>query len=184
MWLLEFTTEDMTVVTIKYIQFILCSVILILMTQTSVFGKQQSQDDQQVNQVLDSLHDAASKAQKQRYLALFTHNGIFMGTDDWERWSRPIEFDAYVDKGFKDGEGWTYHPEERHINYSNDGNTAWFDEITVSPKWGRFRGTGVLIRQADEWKIAHYALSFLVPNEAWSQVSAISTKAFEDRKEK
>jgi len=41
----------------------------------------------------------------------------------------------------------TYHPEERHINYSADGNTAWFDENYRNHLRGRFRGTGVLIRQ-------------------------------------
>lgn len=151
--------------------------------QPLAFSQTHNSDETQINQVLNSLHDAASKAQKERYLALFTHDAIFMGTDDWERWTRPVEFDAYVHKGFKEGEGWTYHPEQRHINYSTDGNTAWFDEITVSPKWGRFRGTGVLVRGADGWKIAHYALSFLVPNEAWPQVSEISSNAFETRKD-
>jgi hypothetical protein len=171
------------VLNIKSIQLFLFMITLFFITSTEALAEQQETDNVKINHVLDSLHDAASKAQKERYLALFTKDGVFMGTDDWERWSRPVEFDAYVDKGFKDGVGWTYHPEERHINYAADANTAWFDEITVSPQWGRFRGTGVLIREGESWKIAHYALSFLVPNEAWEKVSELSSKAFDARKE-
>lgn len=168
----------------KAVQFLLCVYIVFLSLQPEADASQQTADTVQINFVLDSLHDAASKAEKARYLALFTRDGVFMGTDDWERWTRPVEFDAYVDKAFKDGVGWTYHPEQRHINVSSDGNTAWFDEITVSPDWGRFRGTGVLVRAEGGWKIAHYALSFLVPNEAWEAVSDISSKAFEARPQK
>ncbi|CAN0606751.1 unnamed protein product [Ectocarpus sp. 12 AP-2014] len=103
-----------------------------------------------------------------------------MGTDDWERW--PLaEFTEYVDGRFSGGGGWSYASEERHMDFSSDGNTAWFDEIMVSPRWGRFRGTGVLIRVADDWKLAHYSLTALVPNERFQDVSAIANECFEAR---
>ena len=41
---------------------------------------------------------------------------------------------------------------------------------------GRFRGTGVLVRQGGQWKIAHYALSFLVLNENWEEVVELTRK--------
>ncbi|MDP5132561.1 MAG: nuclear transport factor 2 family protein [Paraglaciecola sp.] len=167
----------------RFIKMVVGTCLVLVGTQFYAGASETTADDSKINSVLDDLHDAASKAQKERYLALFTEDGVFMGTDDWERWTRPDEFDAYVETGFNKG-GWTYFPVERHIQYAPDGNTAWFDEITESPKWGRFRGTGVLIRHADNWKVAHYALSFLVPNEAWEQVSKMSTKAFETRKNK
>lgn len=159
---------------------------LLLVIFTVTIGAQDTSeavqnDLQKVNHVLNSLHEAASQADKSRYLALFTDDGVFMGTDDWERWPRPAALDNYVAERFKDGQGWHYRAIERHINFSGDGNTAWFDEITESPKWGKFRGTGVLVKQTTEWKIAHYAMSFLVPNEVWEQVSQISSQAFEQR---
>ena len=160
---------------------ILCLSLLSGVATASQAHEQHNEHTKRVNEVLDSLHDAASKAQKERYLALFTANGVFMGTDDWERWSRPIELDAYVSERFKDGTGWTYQAVERQLNFTEDGNTAWFDEITESKKWGRFRGTGVLIRTSDTWKIAHYSMSFLVPNAVWEQVSEISNKAYAER---
>jgi hypothetical protein len=105
-----------------------------------------------------------------------------MGTDDWERW--PLqEFTGYVDKRFKDGKGWSYQSLERHVNFSANGKTAWFDEILFSKKWGRFRGTGVLIKEHEDWKIAHYSMSILIPNEAWEEISKIATQTYKTRDE-
>ncbi|MDO6711565.1 nuclear transport factor 2 family protein [Aliiglaciecola sp. 2_MG-2023] len=137
-----------------------------------------------INKLMDSLHYSASQADLNAYLGAFTQNGVFMGTDDWERWSRPTTLDAYVKERFKGGTGWTYKSVERHINFADSGNTAWFDEIIVSPKWGRFRGTGVVIKQADTWKIAHYSMSVLVANEAFFEIAEINKKAFAQRKNK
>ncbi|MEH6710134.1 MAG: nuclear transport factor 2 family protein [Paraglaciecola polaris] len=137
-----------------------------------------------VNQVLDGLHEAASQADLNAYLNSFTDTGVFMGTDDWERWSRPETLDKYVTERFAGGTGWTYTSVERNVNFSNEQNIAWFDEITVSKKWGRFRGTGVLINDNGSWKIAHYAMSVLVPNEAWEKVAEINIKTFAERAKK
>lgn len=140
-------------------------------------------DETQINTVLDDFHDAADKADKDRYLGHFTSTGVFLGTDDWERW--PLkEFTEYVTKGFADGSGWTYIPESRDIVFTPSGNIAWFDEITVSEKWGRFRGTGMLRKIDGKWKIQTYSLSVLVPNESWEAVSKINKAEFERRKAK
>ena len=134
-----------------------------------------------IGATIDNMHLAASKGDKAAYLGAFTENAVFMGTDDWERWSRPEQFDQYVSEHFKDGQGWSYRSLERHINLAADGNTAWFDEIIFSDKWGKFRGTGVLLMVDGKWRIAHYSMAFLVPNEVWEQVSEISSKAFAER---
>jgi hypothetical protein len=52
----------------------------------------------------------------------------------------------------------------------------------VSKKWGRFRGTGVVTKQNNTWKIVHYSMSVLVANEAFVDISKINQKAFEARK--
>jgi len=41
---------------------------------------------------------------------------------------------------------------------------------------GRFRGTGVLVLEDGTWKIAHYAMSFLIFNEDWEQVIELSNQ--------
>ena len=141
----------------------------------------ESSDRTAINALLDDFHLAASEADRDRYLGHFSTNGVFMGTDDWERW--PLEdFTTYVEGRFSNGGGWTYTSEERYIAFSGAGDTAWFDEIMVSEKWGRFRGTGVLVQQSGEWKLAHYSLTALVPNEEFEAVSKIATKGFEARK--
>mgnify|MGYP006186873363 CR=1 FL=1 len=89
--------------------------------------------------------------------------------------------DEYVKERFKEGAGWTYTSVERHINFADDGQTAWLDEIIVSKKWGRFRGTGVVTKQNNSWKIAHYSMSVLVANEAFVDIAKINQKAFEMR---
>jgi ketosteroid isomerase-like protein len=126
--------------------------------------------------VLDDFHDAADKGDKARYLGHFTEDGVFLGTDDWERWPLPV-FRNYVEKRFQDGKGWSYRSVERHVRVAGDGETAWFDEIVESAKWGRFRGTGVLLRQDGQWKVAHYALSFLIPNAVGEEVSRLAQEA-------
>lgn len=104
-----------------------------------------------------------------------------MGTDDWERW--PLEsFRVYVAKRFAGGIGWTYQPQDRQIAFADGGNTAWFDEIAVSPRWGRFRGTGVVQRTNSGWKLAHYSLTALVPNERFQDVSEITRAGFAERR--
>ena len=113
--------------------------------------------------VLDSLHRYASEAALEPYLSLFTEDGVFLGTDRSERW--PLaEFAPYVAARCATGTGWTYHPAERQLAFSEDGTLAWFDEVVVGTRMGPCRGTGVLRKTAEGWRIAHYSLTLLVPN--------------------
>ncbi|PCI45189.1 MAG: hypothetical protein COB49_10300 [Alphaproteobacteria bacterium] len=140
-----------------------------------------SDDKAAINDLIDGFHAAAANADRDRYLGYFTKDGIFMGTDDWERWPLNPDFTKYVSERFKGGKGWTYKAIERHIAFSPDREVAWFDEITKSEKWGLFRGTGVLLKQGDNWKIAHYSMSVLVPNEVWVEVSDLAKAAVKKR---
>jgi len=129
-----------------------------------------AQSHQEIADVLDDFHDAAAHGDKVRYLGHLTDDAVFMGTDEWERWPKNPEFTAYVDGRFENGSGWEYRSVERQIRIADSGDTAWFDEVVYSELNGRFRGTGVLTRTPAGWKIAHYALSFLILNENWEQV--------------
>lgn len=123
-----------------------------------------------VGRVLDDFHDAAAHGDSARYLAHMTENGVFLGTDEWERWPKNPEFADYVASRFKDGSGWNYRSVERNVQFSAAADVAWFDEVVFSAANGRFRGTGVLVKQDGTWKIARYAMSFLVFNENWEKV--------------
>ena len=138
-------------------------------------GIANSADVDEIGKVLDDFHDAAAQADKDRYLGLMTDDAVFMGTDEWERWPKHPDFTDYVDGRFRNG-GRSYKSVERQIRVAESGDVAWFDEVVFSQTNGRFRGTGVLARQDGTWKIAHYAMSFLVLNENWEEVVELTTK--------
>ena len=133
-----------------------------------------SADDVAIAAVIDDFHDAAAHGDNARYLGHMTDDAVFMGTDEWERWPKQPDFVDYVGGRFKDGNGWTYRSVERNIQLADAGNIAWFDEVIFSETSGRFRGTGVVVLENGTWKIAHYAMSFLVFNENWQDVIELS----------
>ena len=122
--------------------------------------------------VLDDWHAAAAAADEERYFGHFASDGVFLGTDDSERWT-VAEFRDYAHPHFSQGRGWTYLPRERHVLLSPDGSMAWFDEKLEHETYGRVRGTGVLRRTDEVWKLVHYSLSFPIPNEATLTVAEI-----------
>lgn len=118
----------------------------------------------QVNAVLDNWHNAAGEANFDKYFNHFAgDSAIFMGTDATERWTI-AEFKPWSKPYFDRGKAWNFTPVERHIYFSDNGRTAWFDESLDTPNLGPARGTGVLKLKNGEWKIAHYNLSIPIPN--------------------
>lgn len=132
-----------------------------------------------VTAVLDDWHAAAAAADEARYFGHFASDAVFLGTDDGERWTVD-EFRDYALQPFSEGRGWTYRPRERHVLFSDDGSLAWFDEKLDNERYGRVRGTGVLRRTDQGWKIVHYSLSFPIPNEVTLEVVDI-VRGFEAR---
>ena len=131
---------------------------------------------QQVGAVLDDWHQAASVADEARYFAHFAPNGIFMGTDAAEHWT-VSEFREWAKPQFKRKSAWSFKPRDRHVDFSSDGKTAWFDEILDTPNLGLCRGSGVLVLLSGTWKIAQYNLSIPIPNAlADSVVKQIGAK--------
>jgi pimeloyl-ACP methyl ester carboxylesterase len=118
----------------------------------------------EVAEILDDFHHAAAAADAGRYFGHFTADAVFLGTDAGERWTVE-ELRAYAAPHFSKSNGWTYVASERHVDLSADGRVAWFDERLQNEKYGELRGSGVLERQAEGWKIAQYNLSFPVPND-------------------
>lgn len=110
--------------------------------------------------VLNDLHRLASEGDFDAYFQLFTPEAVFMGTDATERWSVE-EFRGYAAAS----NGWTYRMTERHLFLDEDGGTAWFDERLQNDGFGETRGTGVLVRTPEGWRIAQYNLTIPVPNE-------------------
>jgi len=119
--------------------------------------------------LLDGLHQDAHEGSFEAYFARYTSKAVFLGTDKKERWTKE-EFKAYARPAFADGHGWTYAVVER--NWEGAGDTRWFDEILLNEKLGYCRGTGVVQLINGEWKIAHYALTMLIPNAIAEEVGS------------
>lgn len=127
---------------------------------------------EEVANVLDRLHESAATADEDSYFGAFAPNAIFVGTDATERWSLS-EFREYAKPHFQRESAWTYTPIERHIDFSPNLRTAWFDERLMNAKYGETRGSGVLMEIGGTWRVAHYVLSFPIPNVLAEEVIAL-----------
>jgi ketosteroid isomerase-like protein len=125
------------------------------------------QDD--VGAVLDAWHAAAAAADEGRYFSHLTPDAVFLGTDGKERWTRD-QFREWAKPHFAARKTWTFKARERHVAVGAEGTVAWFDEVLETANLGRCRGSGVLVRTRQGWKIAQYNLSLPIPNEIVDEV--------------
>jgi hypothetical protein len=127
-----------------------------------------------IDALIDGLHQDAHEGNFQTYFDRYTPDAVFLGTDKSERWTID-QFKVYAEPAFEDGHGWTYSVKER--NWEGEGTTRWFDEVLLNEKLGHCRGTGVVEFIDGEWKIAHYALTMLVPNDIAAEIGAQTQRA-------
>ena len=137
--------------------------LFLLLFALSAPGVQADETDR-IHTALDGFHAAAADADYDRYTALMARDIVFLGTDAGERWQGQA-FTDFAQPHFDNGKGWTYLPRDRSISLSADGSVAWFDELLSHEKLGTCRGSGVLVLEAGEWKIAQYNLSVPIPND-------------------
>jgi ketosteroid isomerase-like protein len=136
-----------------------CYILLFLLTLLPATTVLSQTDEAAIAEVLDSFHEAAADGDWEVYFDLMADQAVFLGTDVGERWPK-AEFQAYA----AGRSGWTYYPRQRNIDLTPDGNSAWFDEVLESVSYGTSRGSGVLVKTAEGWKIAQYHLTFPIPN--------------------
>jgi len=117
-----------------------------------------------LNAFMDSWHKAAATANEEVFFGSMTEDGIYIGTDASEYWTRD-EMKAWAKDYFERDTAWDFTPLERNFYFSGDRQTAWFDE-KLDTWMGICRGSGVLQKTADDWRIKHYVLSVTVPNES------------------
>lgn len=155
--------------------------VLSIATTTYVINKETSIDKNDekkaITILLDDWHKAAAKADYNSYFGKIAEDGIYIGTDATENWDKKA-FAAFSKPYFDKGKAWDFKALERHIYFSKDGKTAWFDELLDT--WMKVcRGSGVLEKEGKEWKIKHYVLSMTVPNDATKDVLPFKAK-YED----
>lgn len=132
-------------------------------------------DLNQVNLFLDQWHLAATNANYKGYFDAFAPDGIFVGTDATEHWSIG-EFEVFAKPFFDRGKAWDFKAVERHVYFSQDQKTVWFDELLSTWMKG-CRGSGVLVKSDGKWQIKHYVLSMTVPNDNTNAVIQLKEKA-------
>lgn len=128
---------------------------------------QPEKQKEKVDSFLAEWHQNAAQADS-KYFDQMTKNGVYIGTDATELWSTE-EFKKWSQRFFEEKNTWNFTATERNIYFSESGKTAWFDEL-LSTWMGTCRGSGVLIFENNEWKIAHYHLSITIPNEKVKEV--------------
>jgi ketosteroid isomerase-like protein len=146
-------------------------------TTPPTVGFNDSAERQQINTVLDGWHAAAAKADFTAYFAAMADSSIFIGTDATENWNKP-RFMTFAKPYFDKGKAWSFTSLQRNLFLDASGHTAWFDEL-LSTQMKICRGSGVLSKEGNAWKIRHYVLSVTVPNEQVDQVTKMKT-AIED----
>ena len=146
----------------------------ILLLGSKSFSQNTENDKQMINTILDSWHKAAANAEFDNYFSYMTSNGVFIGTDATENWQLDA-FKAFSKPYFDKGKAWSFTSLERNIYFDKSHNTAWFDEL-LNTQMKICRGSGVLIKEGKNWKIAHYVLSMTIPNDTIDEVVKIKEK--------
>jgi len=137
-------------------------------SKESETGKSKQENIQQINLVLDNWHQAAADADFNTYFELMTDDAVFVGTDSSEVWSKN-EFMNFSKPYFDKGKAWDFKKINRNVYLSENPRIAWFDE-TLNTWMGVCRGSGILEKNDNQWRIKHYVLSLTVPNEQIKKV--------------
>jgi ketosteroid isomerase-like protein len=128
-----------------------------------VFFSSFSQQEKTLDPIINEWHQNAANAAFDAYFGITTDDFVFLGTAPEERWSKD-EFKAFCRPYFDKKSTWNFTPSSRQWNFSNDGNTAWFDERLDTWMEG-CRGTGILSKIDGKWYLAYYNLHVLIENE-------------------
>lgn len=132
-------------------------------------------EEKRVVEMLDSFNTAAAKADYNAYFNFYTDGAIFAGTDATERWTKKQYMDwakPYFDKKTT----WNFTAIERNIYFDKTETLAWFDEL-LNTQMKICRGSGVLVKQGNDWKVQQYILSTTIPNDVLDSVIKIKAPA-------
>ena len=131
-----------------------------------------------INNLLDSFNKAAAKADYKTYFDFYADGAIFTGTDATERWDKK-EFMQWAKPIFDKGRAWDFTALQRHIYFDKTGTLAWFDEL-LNTQMKICRGSGVLVKQGNDWKVQQYILSTTVPNDFLDSIIKIKEPIEDD----
>ena len=122
-----------------------------------------TKNEEAIHQLMNNWHQAAATADADAFFGAMTEDGIYLGTDASERWLRD-ELRTWAKAAFERDTAWAFTPSQRQIYFSDNQKTAWFEE-SLATWMGTCRGSGVLVKVGRAWKIKHYDLAIMVPND-------------------
>lgn len=132
-----------------------------------------TQSKQQIAAMLDSFNVAAANGEYDRYFNFYADGATFNGTDATENWDKKA-FMAWAKPFFDKKTTWNFTALERNIYFGKSEDIAWFDEL-LSTQMKICRGSGVVVKQGNDWKVQQYVLSTTVPNSVLDSVIKLKT---------
>lgn len=132
---------------------------------------QEVQGKQAINSILDQWHRDAAETNFENFFGAMSPQAIFIGTEAGENWQKK-EFMTYAKPHFDKGKAWNFKSLDRNLYLNDAEDMAWFDEL-LDTQMKLCRGSGVMQKIDGEWKISHYVLSIVIPNEKVSEVVRI-----------
>lgn len=143
-------------------------IIFLLLSFITTFSQNEKV---MINSFMNQWHLDAAESNFSSYFDKMSSDCIFVGTDALENWT-VSEFKEFSKPFFEDNNTWDFKTLERNIYSSSDKMVFWFDEL-LDTWMGICRGSGVIMKENEEWKIVHYVLSVVIPNENIKDVIAI-----------
>lgn len=148
-----------------------CAIILATIAGAAAAHAESDADFRaRVDAFVDEWHADAAHA-RPAYFDKIAPDGIYIGTDKTERWTRDA-FKAWAGRFFERPSAWSFTPRHRNVAFTPDRSVVWFDEQLESAM-GVLQATGVMRVTGDGFAIVHYQLSIAVPNEVQPQVSSL-----------
>ena len=123
--------------------------------------------------MLDSFNVAAAHADFDRYFNFYSEDAIFIGTDATENWNKDA-FMKWAKPAFDKQRTWNFKSMKRNIYFGPSPDIAWFDEL-LNTGMKICRGSGVVVKKDNDWKVQQYVLSMTIPNEKINDVLKIKS---------
>ncbi len=127
----------------------------------------------QIVAMLDSFNVAAATADYTRYFNFYTADATFNGTDATENWDKAA-FMVWAKPFFDKKTTWNFTALTRNIYFGKYADIAWFEEL-LNTQMKICRGSGVVVKVGNEWKVQQYVLSTTIPNTQLDSVIKIKT---------
>lgn len=121
-----------------------------------------------IDSMLNDFNTAAANADFESYFGYFTEDAVFMGTDATEYWKKEA-FQTWAKPYFNQKKTWSFRSVQRNIYFGKQPDIAWFDEL-LDTQMKICRGSGVVVKQNNQWKIQQYVLSMTIPNAMVDEV--------------